>query len=208
MPIRVTRVVLIPRADTVALAAAAIRLAGGRDAARVLDLCAGSGCVGLAVAANVPRCRVVAADKSAGALAVAQLNATQNGLESRVTCVAADALAPPPPALGEFDLIVCNPPYIPTAELDTLDISVRDYEPRLALDGGEDGLLFYRAVAGKWGGALRGDGFLLFECGAGQAADVRGILEKSGFGGVTVTRDTGGVDRVVVGQKCISDIHA
>jgi release factor glutamine methyltransferase len=85
--------------------------------------------------------------------------------------------------------------------LDTLDVSVRDYEPRLALDGGEDGLVFYRAVAGKWGAALRGGGALLFECGAGQAGDVRAILAENGFGALTAIRDTGGIERVVAGRK-------
>ena len=196
----VTPDVLIPRMDTEVLAERAILLArAAGEGARVLDLCAGSGCVGLAVAANVPTCRVVLADVSEAALKICKGNVRRNELNARVTCVQADALQKPDAALWDFDVIACNPPYIPTGDLAGLDVSVRDYEPRSALDGGADGLDFYRAIAAQWGSALRLGGSLLFEVGINQAMDVAALLERSGFGDIQSTQDTQGIPRVVEG---------
>ena len=200
LTLEVTRDVLIPRMDTEVLAERAILLArAAGEGARVLDLCAGSGCVGLAVAANVPACRVVLADVSDAALKVCRQNVRRHEFNARVTCVRADALAKPDAALWDFDVIACNPPYIPTGEIDGLDVSVRDYEPRAALDGGPDGLDFYRAVAGGWGAALRLGGSLLFEVGIGQGRDVAVLLEQNGFEDIRLTQDTQGIPRVVEG---------
>ena len=196
----VTPDVLIPRMDTEVLAERAILLArAAGEGARVLDLCAGSGCVGLAVAANVPTCRVVMADVSEAALKICKGNVRRNELNARVTCVQADALQKPDAALWDFDVIACNPPYIPTGDLAGLDVSVRDYEPRSALDGGADGLDFYRAIAAQWGSALRLGGSLLFEVGINQAMDVAALLEGSGFEDIQSTQDTQGIPRVVEG---------
>lgn len=196
----VTPDVLIPRMDTEVLAERAILLArAAGEGARVLDLCAGSGCVGLAVAANVPTCRVVLADVSEAALKICKGNVRRNELNARVTCVQADALQKPDAALWDFDVIACNPPYIPTGDLAGLDVSVRDYEPRSALDGGADGLDFYRAIAARWGSALRLGGSLLFEVGINQAMDVAALLEGSGFEDIQSTQDTQGIPRVVEG---------
>lgn len=196
----VTPDVLIPRMDTEVLAERAILLArAAGEGARVLDLCAGSGCVGLAVAANVPTCRVVLADVSEAALKICKGNVRRNELNARVTCVQADALQKPDAALWDFDVIACNPPYIPTGDLAGLDVSVRDYEPRSALDGGADGLYFYRAIAAQWGSALRLGGSLLFEVGINQAMDVAALLEGSGFEDIQSTQDTQGIPRVVEG---------
>ncbi len=192
--------VLIPRMDTEVLAGEAIlaaRKAG--EGCRVLDLCAGSGCVGLAVAANVPECRVVLADLSEGALRVCRQNIRRCGLSARVISVTADAMLPPLPNLWDFDVIACNPPYIPAGDIPNLDNSVRDYEPHMALDGGEDGLDFYRSVCSRWKGALRLGGRLLFEVGMGQAPDVELILAKNGFEDVQSVQDTQGIWRVVAG---------
>ena len=200
LPLDISRDVLIPRLDTEVLAEQAIlaaRAAG--EGCRVLDLCAGSGCVGLAVAANVPECRVVLADLSEGALRVCKQNIRRCDLNARVTCLSADAKLPPLPALWDFDMIVCNPPYIPSGEIAGLDASVRDYEPHQALDGGDDGLDFYRAVASKWKGALRLGGTLLFEVGMGQAPDVERILGKNGYENVRSFQDTQEIWRVVAG---------
>ena len=196
----VTPDVLIPRMDTEVLAERAILLArAAGEGARVLDLCAGSGCVGLAVAASVPTCRVVLADVSEAALKICKGNVRRNELNARVTCVQADALQKPDAALWDFDVIACNPPYIPTGDLAGLDVSVRDYEPRSALDGGADGLDFYRAIAAQWGSALRLGGSLLFEVGINQAMDVAALLEGSGFEDIQSTQDTQGIPRVVEG---------
>ena len=200
LTLEVTRDVLIPRMDTEVLAERAILLArAAGEGARVLDLCAGSGCVGLAVAANVPTCRVVLADVSEAALKICKGNVRRNELNARVTCVQADALQKPDAALWDFDVIACNPPYIPTGDLAGLDVSVRDYEPRSALDGGADGLDFYRAIAAQWGSALRLGGSLLFEVGINQAMDVAALLERSGFEDIQSTQDTQGIPRVVEG---------
>lgn len=200
LPLDISREVLIPRADTEVLAEQAIlaaRAAG--EGARVLDLCAGSGCVGLAVAANAPNCRAVLADVSEEALKICRQNIRRNDLNARVTCVQADARQPPPAMLWDFDVIACNPPYIPTGDIDGLDPSVRDYEPRLALDGGDDGLDFYRDIAEKWRTALRLGGVLLFEVGIGQASGVEQILSRCGYEDIETFQDTGGIWRVVKG---------
>ena len=200
LPLDISRDVLIPRADTEVLAEQAIlaaRAAG--EGARVLDLCAGSGCVGLAVAANAPLCRVVLADVSEEALKICRQNIRRNDLNARVTCVQTDARQVPPAMLWDFDVIACNPPYIPTGDIDGLDASVRDYEPHLALDGGDDGLDFYRDIAEKWRTALRLGGVLLFEVGIGQASDVEQILARCGYEDIETFQDTGGIWRVVKG---------
>ena len=200
LPLDISRGVLIPRADTEVLAEQAIlaaRAAG--EGARVLDLCAGSGCVGLAVAANAPNCRAVLADVSEESLKICRQNIRRNDLNARVTCVQADARQAPPAMLWDFDVIACNPPYIPTGDIDGLDPSVRDYEPRLALDGGDDGLDFYRDIAEKWRTALRLGGVLLFEVGIGQASGVEQILSRCGYEDIETFQDTGGIWRVVKG---------
>ena len=196
----VDRQVLIPRMDTELLAERAILLArAAGEGARVLDLCAGSGCVGLAVAANVPGCRVVLADVSPAALSLCKRNIRRCELNARVTCVQADALEPPEAALWDFDVIACNPPYIPSGDIAGLDPSVRDYEPRSALDGGADGLDFYRAISRQWGSALRLGGSLLFEVGIGQAGQVEALLREQGFSHVSSSRDTQEILRVTEG---------
>jgi len=200
LPLDISRDVLIPRLDTEVLAERAILLARENGAeTRVLDLCAGSGCVGLAVAANVPQCRVVLADVSEGALKVCKQNIRRNDLNARVTALLADAREAPASTLWDFDVIACNPPYIPTGDIPGLDKSVQGYEPHLALDGGADGLDFYRAIARKWGVALRLGGRLLFEVGAGQAPDVELILGEFGYTDIQTFSDTQGIWRVVQG---------
>ena len=201
LPLMITPDVLIPRDDTEVLADQAIAFARGAERdLRMLDLCCGSGCIGLAVAAESPGIRVVMADISERALGVARQNALKNRLTRCVTCLTADALQTPPMLLGRFDLIVCNPPYIPTGELETLDASVRDYEPHAALDGGEDGLLFYRAVTEKWRAVLKPGGSVMFECGEDQSAAVKEIMLENGFTDIETAKDTRGTERVVTGK--------
>ena len=200
LPMDVSHDVLIPRMDTEVLAERGILKAReSGEGARVLDLCAGSGCVGLAVTANAPQCRVVLGELSEGALRVCKQNVRRNELNARVTCLSVNAMEPPSSTLWDFDVIVCNPPYIPTADIETLDVSVRDYEPHMALDGGEDGLDFYRFIASKWKSALRLGGTLIFEVGIGQAPQVEDILAQNGFEDIKTTVDTQGIWRVVEG---------
>ena len=169
----ITRDVLIPRPDTETLVERGILFARNLpEGARVLDLCAGSGCIGLAIADNCPNTHVILAEWSEDALRVCRQNIRRIGLTRQADPVQVDALEPPPRLLRDFDLILCNPPYIPTLEVGRLDPSVRDYEPHIALDGGEDGLKFYRAVAKKWKRALKSGGKLIFEVGYDQAPAV------------------------------------
>ena len=196
----VSREVLIPRPDTETLVERAIEFVKDLpDGVRVLDLCAGSGCIGLAIAANCPRARVILADWSEDALRVCRQNIRRCGLTQQVSTTRVNALEAAPSALWDFDLIVCNPPYIRTGELAELDRSVRDFEPMMALDGGEDGLMFYRAVAGKWKSAIRPGGKLLFEIGWDQAPDVELILAQQGYESIETLRDPGDHWRVVEG---------
>ena len=199
LPLDISEQVLIPRSDTEVLAGEAIRWLQTQQDARVLDLCAGSGCVGLAVASQVHACRVVLGEKSAAALRICRQNIRRSGLLGRVTPMPADALEPPTRQLGEFDRIVCNPPYIPTQDIETLDVSVRDYEPHMALDGGEDGLEFYRAISENWREALHPGARLYFEVGIGQADSVLRIMRRQGFGELEIVPDTAGIPRVVYG---------
>lgn len=200
LPLDISRDVLIPRLDTELLAERGIlKVRESGEGARVLDLCAGSGCVGLAIAANAPECRVVLGELSEGALRVCKQNVRRNELNARVTCLSVNALETPSSTLWDFDAIVCNPPYIPTVDIEALDISVRDYEPRIALDGGPDGLDYYRAIAAKWKPALRLGGTLIFEVGIGQAAAVEDILEENGYEDIKVLPDTQNILRVVEG---------
>ncbi len=200
VPLDISHDVLIPRWDTEVLAERAIRrakLAG--EGGRALDLCAGSGCLGLAIATHVPDCRVVLGELSEPALRLCKQNVRRNKLNAKVTCISMDALQPPSPALWDFDLIVSNPPYIPSGDIGGLDRSVREFEPLMALDGGTDGLDFYRAIASKWKRALRLGGTLLFEVGIHQSAQVEAILTENGYDNVITTADSQGIWRVVEG---------
>lgn len=201
LPLRVTPDVLIPRMDTEVLIDAVKEILTGRKMdARILDLCCGSGCISCAIAKEMPATKLVAVDISASALQICRENIADLGLNSRILCMQADALSAPPLGLGQFDLLVSNPPYIPSDEILTLDASVRDYEPIWALDGGEDGLKFYRGIIKHWKSVLRPGGFAIFEVGEGQADAVRDMLLDGGFSRVEFREDTGGTQRAVIGR--------
>ena len=146
LPLDISADVLIPRPDTEVLAGEAIAYLKEESECRVLDLCAGSGCVGLAVASQVPQTRVVLGEYSEAALKICRQNIRRSGLSGRVVPMWVNALEKPERTLGEVRCIVSNPPYIPRSDIDDLDPSVRDYEPPLALGGGEDGPGLYRAI--------------------------------------------------------------
>ena len=191
--------VLIPRADTEVLAEQAIDFVKTLAEPRVLDLCAGSGCVGLAVAKFCLGSHVVLGELMEDALRVCRQNIRRSGLTAQVLPWQVDALAGPPPRFGEFDCIVSNPPYIPDGDIAGLDVSVREYEPLTALRGGEDGLDFYRAISEKWRAVLHPGSRLYFEVGIGQADTVLRIMRGQGFGDIEIVPDTAGIPRVVYG---------
>ena len=201
LTLAVNESVLIPRVDTEVLAEQAIAFVREQGRCRVLDLCAGSGCIGLAVAAHARSCRVLLGDVSEAAVRVCRGNIRRCGLGGQVSAAALDALRPPPVNLGSFQCVACNPPYIPDGDIAGLDRSVRDFEPHLALRGGEDGYDFYTAILQRWKGVLAPGGRLYFEVGMGQADTVRAMMRAEGFADVTVVPDTGGIDRVVYGTR-------
>lgn len=202
LPMEVSRDVLIPRVDTEVLAETAIKYLKdtGRLDARVLDLCSGTGCIGCAIAAELPRVRVVLADVSAAAMDISRRNVERNGLGGRVSFLPADVMKLPPLMTGSFDLVVSNPPYIPTVEIMTLDPSVRDYEPVWALDGGEDGLDFYRAILKNWASVIRQGGELMFEVGEDQAERVKDLMRMAGLREARSFPDTQNIQRVVAAK--------
>ena len=202
LPMEVSRDVLIPRVDTEVLAETAIKYLKdtGRLDARVLDLCSGTGCIGCAIAAELPRVRVVLADVSPEAMEISRRNVSRNGLDGRISFLPADVMKLPPLMTGSFDLVVSNPPYIPTMEILTLDPSVRDYEPVWALDGGEDGLDFYRAILKNWALVIRQGGELMFEVGEDQAERVKDLMRMAGLREARSFPDTQNIQRVVAAK--------
>lgn len=184
---------LIPQADTEVVAEeAAAHLDGGR----FLDLCTGSGCIAIVLATR--GARGVAVDISEAALGVARKNAAQNGVSGKIKFVKADVFAPLDVG-ADYDVIVSNPPYVRSGEIETLSREVRR-EPRIALDGGDDGLAFYRRIAEIAGELLAPRGALVLEIGYDEAADVCDILAAHGFTS-RVTKDYGGNDRCVTAIK-------
>ena len=190
----VTPAVLIPRHDTeVIVEESLLRVPGARA---VLDIGVGSGCIAVALAKNLPDAQVCGVEQSPEALALAQKNAERHGV--RVTLFEGSLFEP---FVGQhFDLIVSNPPYIPTADLDTLQPEVREFEPLQALDGGPDGLHFYRLIVPAAPEHLVPGGWLLMEIGIGQADAVLGMLERAGFGESFTAKDPNGIERVVGGK--------
>ena len=152
------------------------------------------------MATRVRDARVTLADISPNALNIAKKNVASQKLSARVSCVQADALGKPAAFLGKFDMIISNPPYITGQEMLQLPESVKDYEPRLALFGGDDGLDFYRAIAENYAEALKPGGYLCFEFGMGQGDAVCSILEANGYTILERTRDYNDRERAVMAQ--------
>ena len=192
---------LIPRDDTCAVASLAIEQSLFLDSKpRILDLCTGSGCIGLAIASRVKDAKVTLADLSQEALNVAKQNIVLHHLTGRVSCVKANALEEAPAFLGKFDLIVSNPPYISSRDMLELPHSVAGFEPRMALHGGEDGLKFYRSIAKNYAKALKPGGYLCFEFDMGQGDDVCAILEANGYTVLERTKDYNERERAVIAR--------
>lgn len=202
LSLEVTPDVLIPRDDTMAVTELAIEALRTRpQPQRVLDLCCGSGCIGLAIAHQLPSARVTLADISRPALAVAKRNIKRLKLINRVTAIGLDARKRAPSFVGTLDTLVCNPPYVTSAEMAQLEPSVRLYEPSLALDGGSDGLAFYRAVCENYTHLIAAGGYLCFEFGLGQHVAVSMLLQEYGYTDITLRRDLRGVVRAARGKK-------
>ena len=201
LTLRVNKNVLIPRDDTCAVAQLAISQGLFLDQdPRILDLCCGSGCIGLAIATKVKDAKVTLADLSKEALTVAKENTARNKLSGRVRCVQVDALKTAPAFLGKFDMIVSNPPYISGQEMEELPVSVKDFEPHMALYGGNDGLDFYRAIVKNYTAALKPGGYLAFEFGEDQGDDVCRILKENGYTILERTRDYNDRERAVLAR--------
>ena len=199
LELSVTPAVLIPRPETELLVEQAWKFLSSRgdQAATVLDFGAGSGCVAIAIAHKFPACAVHAIDASEGALQVARMNAERIGAKVHFNCgTAIDDLTSP----RTFDLVVSNPPYIPDAEVDTLQPEVRDYEPRVALGGGSEGLDFYRMIASQARARLTASGCVIVELGHGQEGAVRAIFEGEGWFVESVTADYAGTPRILIAR--------
>lgn len=193
--------VLIPRADTEILVEHVIKWASQRDGTvRILDIGTGSGAIAISLALFLPRARITAVDISAGALEVARLNACRHGVEDRIAFLEGDLFSPLDghTDVQPFDVVVSNPPYIPTQEIENLERHIRDYEPRVALDGGHDGLKFYSRLAREALNWLKAGGLLAVEVGYGQAQKVKSILENTGcYVDIAIYKDLAGIERVV-----------
>jgi release factor glutamine methyltransferase len=210
--IAVNRHVLVPRPETELLAEQGWQFLQGRadllvgqDAQQrvptsVLDFCTGSGCIAIALAAKCLEAKIVATDISAEALSLARENAARNNVSERIEFRQGDGFA----ALAngsQFDLIVSNPPYIPSAEIATLDPEVRDFDPRAALDGGADGLEFYRLIAAQAGAFLKPGGKVMVEFGDGQAEAIRKIFEMEKWIVEAVKEDYSQRARILIAGK-------
>ncbi|SFE58127.1 release factor glutamine methyltransferase [Peptostreptococcaceae bacterium pGA-8] len=201
-PIKVNPSVLIPRLDTETVVEKAIEIAKEKKAKEILDLCCGSGAIGIAMAKNLPDAKITLSDVSGDAAEVARSNVNALNLSKRIDVKSGDLFEPFRGRFSKkrFDMIVSNPPYIPKATIPKLMAEVKDHEPMTALDGGEDGLDFYRWISGEAGVFLKKRGILVFEIGHDQGEAVSKLLEEHGFENVQVVKDLAGLDRTVWGQ--------
>lgn len=192
--------VLIPRPDTETLVVAALDALKGVATPRILDLGTGSGCVAVSLAHTLKTAGVTATDISPDALDTARRNAAAHAVADRIVFLQGDLFAPLPPA-ASFDAVVSNPPYIAPSEFPGLAVEVRDHEPRVALDGGPDGLAFYRRIAADAPTVLRPGGSLLVEIGSTQADAVMELFRAAGLTNVALTRDGSALPRVVGARR-------
>jgi len=201
LPFRVDRRVLIPRPDTEVLVETALSGTQPRHLfGRMLDLCTGSGCVAIAFAKVRPTWRITAVDISKDAAELARENAQRAGVVHHVNVLEGDLFATLPEA-SQFELITANPPYIPSGDIPGLDVDVRDFEPRLALDGGADGLTIIRRLLEEAPRYLVSGGLIAMEVGFDQAPAVAELFEAAGFVDVARAKDLAGIERVVSGRQ-------
>jgi release factor glutamine methyltransferase len=190
---------LVPRPETELLVERGLEIIGPLDRARILDLGTGTGCIPISLLTEYSDVTAVAVDLSAEALEMARFNANRHGVGDRFTALKGSWFDPIE-AGARFDLITSNPPYIETAEIATLMPEVREHDPRLALDGGPDGLEAYRAIAAEAGLFLKPEGTLLLEIGSTQAQAVSDILVGAGFAQVETEYDLNGLERMIVAR--------
>lgn len=195
----VTPAVLIPRPETEILVETAVTVLQGVPDPTVADVGVGSGAVAVSIAKSVPEAVVYATESSEATLEVAERNANRAGVSDRVQLLKGDLLEPL--AGRSFDLIVSNPPYVPSAEIDRLEPEIAKYEPRQALDGGPDGLDYYRRLGPDAPEYLKAGGVLAVEVGAGQSPAVAKLFQANGFQDVRSVRDYSGIERVVLGER-------
>jgi release factor glutamine methyltransferase len=204
LPFDVRPGVFVPRPDTEVLverAEALLRARPLHEPLRVLDLCCGSGIIGVSLACRIANLSVTSVDVSHEAADMTAHNAGRNGVADRVRVIEADAFAYLDGARDQFTAILCNPPYIESGQLAVLPREVREHEPVRALDGGPDGLDFYRRVIPALRPRLAADGFVMFEIGDTQGSAVSSLLRDAGFARIEVVRDLSGRDRVVIGAR-------
>ena len=203
LPIRVNTSVLIPRLDTEIVVEEAIKIIKEKDWAHpdVLDMCTGSGAIGVTTAVKVPEAIVTMTDVSEEALRTAASNASLNGVSRQCVFLLGDMFEALPTD-REYDMIISNPPYVRTADIDKLSIEVREHEPKSALDGGKDGLDFYRVLAKDASMHLRSGGVMVLEIGADQAGSVKRLLMKNKvWNNVRKVKDMAGLDRVIIAER-------
>ncbi len=214
LPFDVDESVMIPRQDTESLVEFALEKAkemGRRHSLSLLDMCCGSGAIAVSMAHFLPKAKVTACDISPAALEIAKRNAEKNGVGNRVQFLESNLFLITKkkrsgtvivPMKESFDMILSNPPYIPTSVIGTLQVEIRDHEPMIALDGGEDGLDFYRQIAKQAAERLKKKGMLIMEIGSEQAADVMWLLSETGnYEEIEVHQDLAGLDRIVSCRK-------
>jgi release factor glutamine methyltransferase len=196
---------MIPRPETELLVQRAIEFLRTRTGIQhVCDLCTGSGCIAVAIAKNFPDTRIIATDICDAALSVAAVNVEKYKLNDRITLLCGDLFEPVIKQLDveQFDLIVCNPPYVSSAEYEKLDKNVKDYEPKKALFAGDDGMDIYRRIIGKADQFLSLGAALMLEIGFSQGFTVKGLLEQTGaFAEITIEKDLYKNDRIVIALK-------
>lgn len=196
----VTSDVLIPRPETETLVMEALGVLKALPTPMVLDLCTGSGCVAIAIGKNCPTAAVTATDVSPGAIAIAGENAAKHKVNERLTFLTGDLFAALPDD-AKFDVIVSNPPYIPSADIATLDADVQQYEPRLALDGGTDGLDVIRRIFTDAKSHLNPGGWLMFEFTPEQATKILALAQERGYSDATIVKDTAHEPRFLRARK-------
>ncbi|HZK56810.1 MAG TPA: peptide chain release factor N(5)-glutamine methyltransferase [Clostridia bacterium] len=197
--------ILIPRADTEILVEKVLDIYKNNyhpEMVKIMDIGTGSGAIAVSLAKYIDNCTVVAIDIHPNALKIADKNADFHKVKDKIMFYSGDLFDPidEQNEYGTYDFIISNPPYIPKFIIETLDSNVKDYEPRMALDGGDDGLDFYRKIAKEAKKYLKKDSWLLFEIGYDQKKDVSKILNINGFKNVDVFKDLAGLDRVIVGE--------